>query len=491
MTKSQNQVIETDLYFKWTDQHFDPVIKSHPLFEMKSHKKQSEENWPCVEKILELAFLEKIPSNYIWDLRQVPEDYLNHWLLAASIYKRGVRILDKSPYKNPAVWTHSKFYAPAQTNITEVDPKVFSIGLYLEQYTSGSFYIIDANLLRFWPKLKNLDPYVYEASENNKNLNQALKIKKHWSNLSQAKRDKNQWTIIGGGVTCDLASFAASLCNCSVNLVPTTLLSMIDASIGGKTGVNHPTAGKNQIGRYNHPSEIFIWSPFLRTLSKRQITNGLAEALKHFFLAHPLNSAEKPAFKLSLENESSLNTLISQSIEFKNKVVSSDPYEKNMRKILNLGHTLGHAIETLSQQNKLQNTAESYPSTILHGEAVAFGLIFDFAANYYRSYLDFKQLQDAVAITLLQNFPLSLYELQSFSGYSNLSTLKNLLFKLACFDKKARSKQGNQLPVVRIHPELNLHERLKMYEKIDSCFYISRKEYEDIWNTFTELLPKT
>ncbi|MFN0064987.1 MAG: 3-dehydroquinate synthase [Chlamydiales bacterium] len=157
---------------------------------------------------------------------------------------------------------------------------------------------------------------------------------------------------LGGGVVTDLAGFVASTFCRGVPYIsiPTTLMGMVDAAIGGKVGVNTPF-GKNLVGAFYPPQEVVIDIDLLTTLSEKEMQNGWAEVLKYGFIADP-----------SLLEETNLSTVIEKCIAIKLEIVSQDPFEKGRRKILNFGHTIGHALE------KTQNFQ------ISHGEAIATGM---------------------------------------------------------------------------------------------------------------------
>jgi 3-dehydroquinate synthase len=171
---------------------------------------------------------------------------------------------------------------------------------------------------------------------------------------------------VGGGVVTDIGGFAASTYKRGIDFIhiPTTLLSMIDAAIGGKNGVNFMQA-KNQIGNINQPEMVLINDKFLKTLPAHEFDSGFAEMLKHGLIADAKYFQQLIDYKLN--KEGSLLELIKKSVQIKHEVISKDPKEKGLRKILNFGHTLGHAIESLMTYQKQK--------PITHGHAVALGMI--------------------------------------------------------------------------------------------------------------------
>ena len=208
-----------------------------------------------------------------------------------------------------------------------------------------------------------------ESGEVNKTIDTCVGL---WETLSELNADRKSLLInIGGGVITDMGGFVACTFKRGIAYinVPTSLLSMVDASVGGKTGVDLGHL-KNQIGVISNPNLVLIDTHFLDTLPKNQMRSGLAEMLKHGLISGELYwNKFKDLPKLSLSN---LDELIYESVLIKKHVVENDPFEDNLRKTLNYGHTLGHAIESyfLSNANK---------TTLLHGEAIIIGMIL---ANY-------------------------------------------------------------------------------------------------------------
>src|ERR1700759_1222416 len=208
----------------------------------------------------------------------------------------------------------------------------------------------------------NYDLIEVPYGEENKNIDTCTGI---WKLLIDFGADRKALMInLGGGVITDMGGFAASTFKRGIDFVqvPTTLLSQVDASVGGKTGIDLDGV-KNIIGTFTQPKAVFIEHEFLKTLPPRQILSGLAEMLKHGLIA---DAAYWNKLKFS-DLESPSAELVYHSVEIKNKVVIEDPHEKGIRKSLNFGHTIGHAIETYSLLN------DGNPLT--HGEAIAAGMI--------------------------------------------------------------------------------------------------------------------
>ena len=237
------------------------------------------------------------------------------------------------------------------------------------------FILVDTNtqkycLPRFLDKFKALrdKPVIsVEAGENNKNLDTCKQV---WSQLSDLGADRKSLLInLGGGVLTDLGGFVAATFRRGIHFIniPTTLLSMVDASVGGKTGVDFQGL-KNQIGIITNPKLVVIDPIYLKTLPENEYRSGYAEMLKHGIISDEEFFKKLSKYRSFEENETS--SLIHQSVSIKNSVVTNDPTEKDLRKILNFGHTLGHAIESYFLTN-------SDKKSLLHGEAIAVGMILE------------------------------------------------------------------------------------------------------------------
>jgi len=188
-----------------------------------------------------------------------------------------------------------------------------------------------------------------------------------WQELADHGADRNSILInLGGGVISDLGGFVASTFKRGIRYlnIPTTLLSMVDASIGGKVGVDMKGL-KNQIGLFSNPQVVFVIPEFLDTLPQRQLRAGFAEIIKHS-LIYDKHYWDDLSGKI-YQDIKNWKELIDWSVEIKNYFVLEDPLDSGFRKVLNFGHTIGHAIETFSLQN------DSDP--LLHGEAIAIGII--------------------------------------------------------------------------------------------------------------------
>ncbi|MFN8324892.1 3-dehydroquinate synthase [Flavobacterium sp.] len=251
-----------------------------------------------------------------------------------------------------------------------------SLNLFISQKNySNIFIILDTNsnencLQKFISLLeteKNIEIIEIEPGEAEKNINTCVEI---WSILTELGADRKSLVInIGGGVITDIGGFIASTFKRGIDFinVPTTLLAMVDASIGGKNGVDLGNL-KNQIGVINVPKMVVIDTDFLSTLPQNEMRSGLAEMLKHGLIFDKNYWNE---FKnLSEKDFADFDRLIHRSVEIKNEIVKQDPTENGIRKALNFGHTLGHAIESYFLENENKKT-------LLHGEAIAVGMILE------------------------------------------------------------------------------------------------------------------
>jgi len=206
---------------------------------------------------------------------------------------------------------------------------------------------------------------VIPAGEEHKNLETVHDI---WAALLKYKFDRKSVLInIGGGVVCDMGAFAAATYMRGISFVqvPTTLLAMADAAIGGKTGINFGGL-KNSIGLFAQPLVVICDSEFLSTLPERELRSGFAEIIKHSLIADVKLFRNLSESNITGLHGKKLEQVLYKSCEIKCRVVSADVNEQGKRKILNFGHTVGHAIEMASQDTS---------KPLLHGEAIAVGMV--------------------------------------------------------------------------------------------------------------------
>ncbi|WP_336962090.1 3-dehydroquinate synthase [Chryseobacterium contaminans] len=249
-----------------------------------------------------------------------------------------------------------------------------------------------------------------EAGEEMKNIQTANQL---WEILTEMQADRKALVInLGGGVITDMGGFVASTYKRGIQFIniPTTLLSMCDASIGGKTGIDLMHY-KNMVGTFAFPEQIFIYPNFLQTLPFKELRSGFAEMLKHGLIADKAHWDQLiQIHKLDVD---AVTPYIQNSMDIKQDVVEKDFHESNIRKTLNFGHTIGHAVESLCLQQE---------NPILHGEAVAMGMICEAHLAYlenliseedskviieniqrYYPYLDISDFKDEDITALLLN----------------------------------------------------------------------------------------
>jgi len=214
---------------------------------------------------------------------------------------------------------------------------------------------------------KSFEIIEIDPGENYKNLETCLTL---WNSLTEAGADRKSILInLGGGVITDMGGFVASTFKRGIKFIniPTTLLSMVDASVGGKTGIDLGVL-KNQIGLFSNPEMVLVDTNYLKTVGTREMRSGLAEIIKYGFT---FDQSMWDRIKLIKNIDSEfINDLVHRSIEIKNSVVLKDLKEENIRKSLNFGHTIGHAIESYFLENN------EYKS-LTHGEAIAIGMIIE------------------------------------------------------------------------------------------------------------------
>ncbi len=287
--------------------------------------------------------------------------------------------------------------------------------------SKGKFHkhiiLVDENTEAFClPLLMNQLPDInfelirISSGEQHKNINTCKNI---WTSLFQLEASRNALLInLGGGVIGDMGGFCASTYKRGIPFIqiPSTLLSQVDASIGGKLGIDFLQV-KNGIGVFNNPHGVFIDPGFYQTLPKEELRSGFAEVIKHSLIADQKQwDYIKQQDDLTLIN---WETLLVPSLKIKKHFVESDPFEKGLRKALNFGHTIGHAIEGFGLETN---------QPLLHGEAIAIGMI----CETFLSYLQFQLEQEHVAqiskyiLKIFGHHPL---DLQYFGDY--LELMKN------------------------------------------------------------------
>ena len=265
----------------------------------------------------------------------------------------------------------------------------------------------------YWLDCDEAVEIVLRPGEKYKTLETVQRI---WKTLMKHHADRNALLInLGGGVITDLGGFAASTYKRGIKFIniPTTLLAMVDAAIGGKTGIDFG-GGKNQIGTFAEAKEVIVDPVFLETLPQRELLSGLAEMLKYGFIA------DAKLLETNLEN---YKQNIVRAGVIKREIVAQDPTEKGLRKILNFGHTLGHTIESYC-------LTTDYP--LLHGEAVALGMVAALWLSVKQCNLDKKVLQDYE-----KRLPMLLSEAEINLAESDMDSIMSYLV----FDKKNKDNK--------------------------------------------------
>lgn len=248
-------------------------------------------------------------------------------------------------------------------------------------------------LLRHVPALRSAATVAVEPGEAAKSLGVCEHI---WRHLLQLELDRKAVLVnLGGGVVTDLGGFIAGTYKRGIRFVnvPTSLMGMVDAAIGGKNGIDLGGL-KNVVGLFRDPLGTYVHTPFLRTLGKRELLNGLAEMIKHGLVrdaAHWEAIATAPLHDLD-----ALAPLIARSAAIKAAVVTDDPHEAGLRKLLNFGHSIGHGIEAHSW--------ESPQRALLHGEAIAIGMLCEAWLSWRLELLQ-REDHDRMAAQLLALYP--------------------------------------------------------------------------------------
>lgn len=278
---------------------------------------------------------------------------------AGRIYKRGIaRVKDVQGVHD---------FDRVNESVNLIPPlETLSRDAFLEliKERKDSFFIIDKNLSHFWKELQLPNAFIVDATESNKSLEYAFEI------LAKVPSHCDSFFACGGGVVLDLGGFVAGVLKKPVEYLSTTMLSSLDAAVGGKTGVNHPVFGKNQLGLFVSVKTLFVVPEYFKSLSEREIASGLAEAAKHAWLFGTFGQQEsliKDALTQGHKTPAQLiSELVTINYNLKASLVKKDPYEANLRKYLNFGHTIGHVIEGLGE--------EGFFEKVPHGTAVAIGM---------------------------------------------------------------------------------------------------------------------
>ncbi|MES2678471.1 MAG: 3-dehydroquinate synthase [Bacteroidota bacterium] len=270
-----------------------------------------------------------------------------------------------------------------------------NLSAFLAKSRYSSLYILcDENTLQFClptlviscKALAQAQVIEIESGESSKSMEFSAQV---LQTLAENNADKKALLInLGGGVVSDLGGFSASVYKRGIDFinVPTSLLAMADASVGGKTGIDFAGV-KNLVGTFAQPKAVYIYPEFLKTLPQRHFINGLAEIYKIALVSDLKFWNELKDQAKTTDPE----TLIAKSVSLKNKIVSKDPFDHGIRKILNFGHTIGHAIESLLLGSE---------SELLHGEAVLRGMIIESHLAFQKKLITKKALSEISSVLL-------------------------------------------------------------------------------------------
>lgn len=274
--------------------------------------------------------------------------------------------------------------------------------------------------------LAQAQPIVIGATDTHKTLETLAQV---WTALSQGKASRRSLLInLGGGMVTDLGGFAAATFKRGIEFIniPTTLLAMVDAAVGGKTGINF-NGLKNEIGNFRDAHSVVIHTDFLRTLDAQNLRSGYAEMLKHSLLEDRPTWAAHVAFPIENPDWAELQELVRKSIAVKARIVKEDPQEQGIRKALNLGHTVGHAFESFLLEEK---------RPVLHGYAVAWGLLCELFLSAAHTGFPLREMRQTVDFirSVYGTFPFTcndydrlyefmLHDKKNFAGVINFTLL--------------------------------------------------------------------
>jgi len=273
-------------------------------------------------------------------------------------------------------------------------------GFVLSHPEASWHVLLDENSLKHcYPWLLHFLPQHHiiqvKSGEENKTLSGCEAI---WKKLTETNADRKGILInLGGGMITDMGGFAAGCYKRGIRFIniPTTLLAMVDARVGAKTGIDF-MGFKNQIGLFYEPEAVFIYSDFLKTLPERELVSGFAEIIKHYLVAdkkefQQLATSHPPFTAFNWDD------VIRRNVKIKNDIVESDPHEQHNRKSLNFGHTIGHGVESYFLKDEKQR--------LLHGEAVAVGMLTEGFISYKKELISENELK-SITLTIRNYFPL-------------------------------------------------------------------------------------
>ena len=306
------------------------------------------------------------------------------------------------------------------------------------------------------PGLKEAGILCIEAGDAHKTLETLASV---WTSLGNQGATRHSLMInLGGGMVTDLGGFAASTFKRGIPYIniPTTLLAMVDASVGGKTGINF-NGLKNEIGVFSPATHVLIDTRFLQSLDHPNILSGYAEMLKHGLISTTSHWAELLNFDMNQIDYGKLQELVALSVQIKEDIVEQDPFEKGIRKALNLGHTVGHAFESLA-------LAHQHP--VLHGYAVAWGIVCELYFSHIKVGFPKEKLRQTIRF-IKENYGVFAFDCKQY----------DTLYEFMTHDKKNTSGIINftllgEIGDIRINQSANkeeIFEMLDFYRETMGC----------------------
>lgn len=373
--------------FQWTPQLIDHISSAAAERGAGSRIEDS-----FVAATLDVAFELGLSRKDAWDISRCPTELRNGMNAAAHLFKRGVPV------------TVGESVVESSFPLFKERESSYEVGFFRDIFDLTSclgetdFVIVDETVYgHWWPHLPD-SVCSYPFSEQQKFMTSANDIAKLIS--ARVSQSITRVVVIGGGVAGDIVGLASGLSRIPCHFVPTTLLAMVDSSLGGKVGVNHEKFGKNQLGLFINPDGVSISTHWLSSLDQDEISSGMMEALKHAAIA---GDSQLWTTLVTLHGSQNLSLLqLRQILEIKKNIIELDPYERGPRVFLNFGHTLAHALESIALKRQ---------STLRHGIAVGLGMvyalrlskiIFGFNTDkYVRDLLESKLLPDRCSLSAI------------------------------------------------------------------------------------------
>jgi 3-dehydroquinate synthase len=390
-----------------------------------------------VLSILMHAFSNGLTRDTVWNLDGISKSDLDCYLMAAMVYKRGVTTSG----------THTAHKTESGQGIVQKNYEINFVDKIEDCFASFSkndLITVDQSVSKlFAHKIPN-HAVVLEFSEANKSIESLASLvstlRAHRN--STGARDFTVY-VVGGGVAGDLVGMAAGLLGLKTHYVPTTLLAMVDSSVGGKVGVNFEPWGKNQIGLFHNPVAVSVCREWLKTLPREEFKAGLAEALKHALLLGDLKlwATLLECAKTDVPNVSA--ETLAKVVQVKVDIVARDPLEMGDRVILNFGHTLGHVIESMALKRGHKLT---------HGQCVAVGMLH--ALRLSKKY--FGMQTDIFIAGIMQSGILPSKEslVNIFGSDSDLDDHRDEIISLLLADKKSKSDSSIRFVLLRAPGEI-------------------------------------